>query len=111
MPSRNARAPWWTVMVWATCRKPDQLEPVQSLGTGLIAVHLRESCVNRRVGRDDSVYVREPEEAAYVVHHRGDRGSHQAGVAELSDVQLDVSSLNPQQGVEAVGFAPCEPSP
>ncbi|MEJ7742823.1 MAG: hypothetical protein WKF73_09895 [Nocardioidaceae bacterium] len=58
-----------------------------------------------------AVDVGEPEEAADAVHHRGDRGVHQPGLAELADVQLDVGSLDPDQRVQAVGLAPGEPAP
>ena len=51
----------------------------------------------------------EPEEAADTMHHRDDRGVHQAAVSELANVQLDVRSLNPEQRVEPVGLTPSEP--
>ena len=41
----------------------DQLEPVQSLGPGLVAVDLGEPGVDSRVGGDEPVDVGEPEEA------------------------------------------------
>ena len=44
--------------------EPDQLEPVQSLGAGLVAVDLRQSGVDGWVGGDEAVDVREPEEPA-----------------------------------------------
>jgi hypothetical protein len=40
MPIRYARAPWWTVMVWGDLHEPDQLESVQCLGAGLVAVEV-----------------------------------------------------------------------
>jgi len=46
--------------------EPDQLEPVQSLGAGLVAVDLRQSCVDSRVGRVEG----EADVAADGVHHR-----------------------------------------
>ena len=50
------------------------------------------------------------EEPADAVHHRDHRGVHQPGLAELADVELDVGSLDPDQGVEAVALAPGEPA-
>ena len=58
--------------------EPDQLEPVQALGAGLVAVDLRQSCVDGWVGGDEAVDVGEAEVAADGVHHRVDRGVHQA---------------------------------
>ena len=58
-------------------QEPDQLEPVQPLGAGLVALHLRQPRVDRRVGGDQPVDVREPEEPAHPVHHRHHRGVHQ----------------------------------
>jgi hypothetical protein len=55
--------------------------------------------------------VGEPEEPPHGVHHRDDRGVHQAVVAELADVQLDVGALDPDQRVERVVLAPGEPLP
>jgi hypothetical protein len=37
----------------------DQLQPVQPLGAGLVALHLRQPGVHRRVGGDQTVDVRE----------------------------------------------------
>ena len=62
-------------------KEPDQLQPVQPLGTRLVAVDLRQPCIDRRVGRDEAVDVREPEVPAHGVHHRDDRGVHQPSVA------------------------------
>ena len=53
----------------------------------------------------------EAEVAADGVHHRVDRGVHQPSVAELADVELDMGSLDPGQGVEPVVLAPGEPLP
>jgi hypothetical protein len=39
----------------------DQLEPVQALGAGLVAVDLGEACVDGWVGDDEAVDVGEPE--------------------------------------------------
>jgi hypothetical protein len=91
--------------------EPDQLEPVQSLGAGLVAVDLRQPRVDSRVGADEAVDVGEAEVPADGVHHRVDRGVHQAVVAEPADVQLDVGALDPDQGVHPVGLAPGEPLP
>ena len=44
--------------------EPDQLEPVQALGAGLVAVDLRQPGVDGRVGGDEPVDVGEPEEPA-----------------------------------------------
>ncbi len=84
--------------VWATWRNLDQLEPVQSVGAGLVAMDLRHPRVDSRVGADEAVDVGEPEVPAHGVHHRVDRGVHQSAVAELADVQLDVGALDPGQG-------------
>jgi len=53
--------------------EPDQLEPVQSLGAGLVAMHLRQPRVDGRVGADEAVDVGEAEVPADGVHHRVDR--------------------------------------
>jgi hypothetical protein len=87
----------------------DQLEPIQPLGAGLIAVDLGQACVNRGIGGDGPVDVGVPEEPADAVHHRDHRGVPQTGLAELPDVQLDVGSLDPDQGIETVVLAPGEP--
>ena len=80
-------------------QEPDQLEPVQALGAGLVAVDLRQPRVDSRVGADEAVDVGEAEVPAHGVHHRVDRGVHQASVAEPADVQLDVGALDPDQRV------------
>jgi hypothetical protein len=76
--------------------EPDQLEPVKYLGAGLVAVHLRQPRVDSRVGADEAVDVSEAEVPADGVHHRDDRGVHQATVTELADVQLDLGWLHPK---------------
>src|SRR5674476_1238181 len=91
--------------------EPDQFEPVQSLGAGLVAVDLRQPRVDGRVGADEAVDVGEAEVPADGVHHRVDRGVHQAVVAEPADVQLDVGALDPDQRVQPVALAPGEPLP
>jgi len=53
-------------------QEPDQLEPVRALGTGLVAVDLRQPRVDDRVGGDEAVDVGEAEVAADGVHHRVD---------------------------------------
>ena len=45
-------------------REPDQLEAVQTLGAGLIAVHPGQSGVDRRIGGDEAVDVGVAEEPA-----------------------------------------------
>jgi hypothetical protein len=52
--------------------EPDEFEPVQSLGSGLVAVDLREPRVDGWIGNDEPVDVCEPEEASDRVHHRDD---------------------------------------
>jgi len=47
----------------------DQLEPVQALGAGLVAMDLRQSCVHGGVGGDESVDVSKPEHSTDCVHH------------------------------------------
>ena len=77
----------------------------------LVAMDLRQPCIDGRVGRDDAVDVGEPEVPADGVHHRDDRGVHQPLVAELADVELDKGSLDPGQGVQPVALAPGKPLP
>ena len=95
-------------MVWGDLEESDQLEPVQALGAGLVAVDLGQACVDGWVGDDQAVDVGEPEEATHGVHRGVDRGGHQPGLAEVSDVELDVCSLDSDQRVETVGLAPGE---
>lgn len=83
-------------------QKANQLKRVQPLGAGLVAMHLREPRTHGRVGRNQTVDVREPEVSANAVHHRHDRGIHQAPVTQAPDVQLDVLRWTPHQGVERV---------
>ena len=52
--------------------EPDQLQPVQALGAGLIGVDLGQACVHGRVVGDQAVDVGEPEEAPNAVQHRVD---------------------------------------
>ena len=52
--------------------EPDELEPVQSLGSRLVAVDFRESRVDGWVGHDEAVDVGEREEASHRVHRRDD---------------------------------------
>ncbi len=66
--------------------EPDQLEPVQALGAGLVAVNLWQPRLDSRVGADEAVDVAEAEVSAHGVHHRVDRGDHQAVLAEPADV-------------------------
>ena len=48
----------------------DEFEPVQALGSRLVAVNFREPRVDGWIGYDEPVDVREPEEASNRVHHR-----------------------------------------
>lgn len=89
--------------------EPDQLEPVETLGAGLVPLDLWKPCVDGRVGGDEPVDVGEPEVAADGVHRGDDRGVHQPRLAEVADVELDMGSLDPDQRVQAVGLAPREP--
>jgi hypothetical protein len=57
------------VRVWAIWRKRNELETVESLGTGLVGVDIGQSGVDGRVGGDEAVDVREPEEPADAVQH------------------------------------------
>ena len=111
MPSRNAKAPWCTVMVWATWRNRINSRRSRALGAQLILVDLGEPGVDGRVGRDQPVDVGEPEEAPNAVQHRVDRGRPQPALTEVADVQLDVGPLNPFERVQAIGLAPAEPPP
>jgi hypothetical protein len=52
----------------------------------------------------------EPEQPANRVHRGVDRGGHQPGLAQVSDVELEVCPLDSDQRVEAVGPAPGEPA-
>jgi hypothetical protein len=91
-------------------QEPDELEPVQALGAGLIGMDLRKPGVDDGVGGDQAVDVGEPEESTHAVHHRVHRRDPQPALAEVADVQLDVRALNPDQRIEAVGLAPAEPA-
>jgi hypothetical protein len=66
--------------------------------------------VDRRVGRYEAVDVGEAEETADPVHHRVDRGRHQSGLTEVTDVQLDVGTLDSEQSIEPIRLAPGEPA-
>ena len=59
---------------------------------------------------DQAVDVSEPEESADTVHHRVGRRGPQPGLAEVADVQLDVSTLDADQRVEPIRLAPGEPA-
>ena len=97
MPSRCASALWCTVRVWATWRNRIQLEPVQALSAGLVGVDLWGPGVYGRIGRDQPVDVGEPEEPANAVHHRVDRRDLQTALREVSDEELDLGTLDPDQ--------------
>lgn len=90
--------------------EPDQLEPVQTLGPGLVAMNLRQSRVHGGVGGDEAVDVREPEQPSYRMHHRCDRGVHQPGFPELANVELNMGAPDHHQRVQIVGLAPREPA-
>ena len=90
--------------------EPDQLESVQALGARLVRVDLGQACVDGGIAGDQAVDVGEPEESPHRLHRGLDRGRHQPGLAEVTDIQLDVSPLDPDQGVESVDLAPAEPA-
>lgn len=77
-----------------------ELEAIQALGAGLVAVHLRKACVNGWVGHDHPVDVGVAEIPAHRVHRGNDRGRDQTGLSEVSDVELDVGALDPDERVE-----------
>jgi hypothetical protein len=54
-------------------QEPDQLEPVQPLGAGLVASHLRQPGVDGRGRRDEAVDVGDLEVAAVAAQHRHHR--------------------------------------
>jgi hypothetical protein len=91
--------------------EPDQLEPVQALGAGLVAEDLRQPRIDGRVARDQAVDVGEAEVAADGVPRGKHRGVHQPALGQMPDVELDVGPLNPEQRVHGVGLAPGEPLP
>ncbi len=82
-------------------QEPDQLEPVQPLGAGLIGLDPGEAGVDGGADGDQSVDVGEPEETADAVHHRVDRGVPQPRLVEVPDVELHVRT-SPQ--VERVSW-------
>ena len=84
--------------------EPNQLEPVQALGAGLIAMNPGQPGLEGLIGADKAVNVRESEVAADGVHARDHRGVHEAALAKLADVQLDMSSLDRYQRVESVCY-------
>jgi hypothetical protein len=90
-------------------QEPDQLQPVESLGAGLVGVDLGQPSINGRIARDQPVDVGEAEVSADGVHGGVHRGRHQAGVSEMADVELDVGSLDTDERVQTVGLAPAEP--
>lgn len=53
--------------------------------------------------------MREPEVSAYGVHRGAHRRRHQAALAEMANIKLDVGPLNTNKRVKAVGLAPPEP--
>jgi hypothetical protein len=91
-------------------KEADELKAVEALSAGFVAVHLRQARVDGGVGRDESVDVGVAEVAADGVHRGDDRGCHQPGLSEVSNVELDMCSLDPDKWVEGVALAPSEPS-
>src|SRR3954464_4986645 len=91
-------------------KEPDQLEPVPALRPGLVPVDLGKPRTDGGVRGDESVDVGEPEEPPHAVHHRGDRGVHQPGVAELTYVDLNMRTLNPHKRIQPIALAPAEPT-
>jgi hypothetical protein len=79
-------------------QEADQLEPVQPLGAGLIAVDLRQTGVDREVGSDQAVDVGVPEEAADAVHHRVHRGHPESAVAEVAAESSTFARWMPTSG-------------
>jgi len=65
--------------------EPDQLEPVQALGAGLIAMNPGQPGLEGLIGADKAVNVRESEVAADGVHARDHPGAHQAAFAKLAE--------------------------
>ena len=92
-------------------KEPDELEPVKAVGAGLVMMDLWQPRIHRGVGADEAVDVGEAEVSAHGVHHRHHRGVHQATVTKTADIQLNMSSLDPDQGVHPVGLTPGEPLP
>jgi hypothetical protein len=79
-------------------QEPDELEPVQALGAGLIGMDLWEPGVHGGVGGDQAVDVGEPEKSTHAVHHRVYRRDPQPAPTEVADVQLHVCALIPTKG-------------
>ena len=92
-------------------KEPDQLEPVQTLSAGLVLVDFRQPGVDGGVGGDQAIDVGVTEEPAHAMHHRVDRRRPPPQAAEVVDVQLDVTTLDPDQRVEVVDLTPVEPPP
>jgi len=84
----------------------DQLKPVQALGAGLVALHLGQPCMHRRVGGDEAVDVGESEVPAHGVHHRVDRGVHQPALAETAHARQKRSWVVVQNCAETGCGAP-----
>lgn len=90
-------------------KEPDQLQPVQTLGSGLIAVDLRQPGIHGRIGNNQPVDVREPEVPPHRMHRRAHRRRHQTALPEMADIKLNMGALNADEWVESVGLAPPEP--
>jgi len=80
--------------------EPDQLQPVQSLGARLVAMDLRQPCVDRRVGRDQAVDV-DPSAQKLPVHAEPDPHLARAGQAMATVADLLKRHAVPPSSVEA----------
>ena len=90
--------------------EPDEFQSVETLRAGLVAMNLGEPGVDGRVGADQTVEVSEPKEPPNRVHHRDHRGIHQPAFTRVTDVELDVATLDPDQRIESVPLAPLKPA-
>lgn len=102
MPSRYANAPMVHANGLRNLEGPEQLRAVQTLGAGLITVDLRPPRVDRRVSRNQTVDVGEPEEPADVVSPQPPRCRmcSSTGARRI-----------PSSGVQRVALTPPEPPP
>ena len=90
--------------------EPDQLEAVQTLGPRLVAVDLGQSGIDGRIGDNEAVDVCESEEPPHGMHGGAHRGRHQAVLAEVANIELDVGTLDTDERVKVVHLAPTEPA-
>ena len=82
--------------------EPDQLQAVQALGAGLVAIDLRRPRVDGWVGGDQAVDVanrKKPRTACIAVFTEE---SISPDSPKVADVELDVSPLNPTCGSRAL---------